>query len=192
MVKERHQVTVITGNSELKLPLDGKKIGLLQEEGIAFIVLDTGRPHPQKAVGCDESRRFARRALRQGRKLPHFDLVLASSPPLPINRPAYALSCFNKAPLILEVRAMGSFPLHAQESPLKKLLAPPLQRTVLKAYQRARSIIVTSPETAAAAAGITPGKEVHFLPLDLDFDTLFEQFNRILGSIFYRQNQETT
>lgn len=186
MVREGHQVTVITGNSELRLPLDGKKIGLLQKEGVAFVVLDTGRPHSPNASGRDESRRFARRAARQGRKLPHFDLVLASSPPQPINRPAYTLSCFNKAPLILEVREIGDLHLYAQESPLKKLLAPPLLRTAWKAYHRARSIIATSPETAAAAAGITPGKEVHLLPLELDFENLFEQFNRILGSIVYR------
>ena len=183
--KEGRQVTVITGNSGLRLPLGGKKIGLIQKEGMALIVLGRGRRRRLgSAMESNDGRNFARRALNQGRRLPHFDLILASSPPAAINRSAYLLSRYHRAPLILELGEMELLQPGAESSPLKKLLAPPLQRAALKAYSHARSLIATNPETAAEAAKLGfQDKGVHHLPLDLDFEPLFERYSQILTAI---------
>lgn len=183
--EEGRQVTVITGNSRLGLPLGGKKIGLIQKEGMALIVLDGGRRrHLSPARGNDDGRNFARRALNQGRSLPHFDLILASSPPAAINRSAYLLSRYHRAPLILELGEMEPLKFCVESSALKKLLAPPFQRAALKACSHARSIIATNPKTAAEAAKLGfPDKEIHLLPPELAFEPLFERYSQILTAI---------
>jgi hypothetical protein len=165
----------------LGLSLDQKKIGLLQKEGMALIVFNMGYPRHIAGEGRRDSLKFARRAARQGRRLPAPDLVLASTPPLAINGPAHFLSCFYKAPLVMELREAAGVPGRVEGNMLNKLLVSPLQRSAHKAFLRAESIIATSPEAAQAARELAPsGKTVHLLPDDLTPGTLFQKFGEIL------------
>lgn len=127
---------------------------------------------------------FARQAARQGRRLPHPDLVLASSPPTALAGSAYSLSSFYQVPLIMEVREIDSSFIDFRDSLLKKILFSPVRRKALKAYCGADSIIVTGPETAATAAQITgSAKEITVLSDELDFENLYRGFHRILSAI---------
>jgi len=72
----------------------------------------------------------------------------ASSPPLATAGPAYSLSCFYEVPLIMEIRKMRGSALDYRDSLWKRIFTPPEQRTALKAFSRAQSIIATSPGIA--------------------------------------------
>ncbi|HQD53138.1 MAG: glycosyltransferase [Dethiobacteria bacterium] len=184
LIQQGHQVTVITGNSELGLPLGRKKIGLLQKDGMAIVVFNLGCSQVKEGERKGINATFARRAARQGRRLPRPDLVLASSPPLATAGPAYSLSCFYEVPLIMEIRKIEAVPLDYRDSLWKRIFTPPEQRTALKAFSRAQSIIATSPGIAMTVAQITsPGKTVYVLPDELDFETLFQEFNNILTAM---------
>ena len=50
LIQQGHQVTVITGNSELGLPLGRKKIGLLQKDGMAIVVFNLGCPQVKEGA----------------------------------------------------------------------------------------------------------------------------------------------
>lgn len=151
---------------------------------MAIVVFNLGCPQTKKDEKRSVSAVFARRAGRQGLRLPRPDLVLASSPPLATTRPAYSLSCFYEVPLIMEIREIETGYLDLENSLLKKIFISPVHRTALKAYDRAESIIATSPGIAMTAAEITStGKTIHVLPDELDFETLFQEFNKILTAI---------
>lgn len=190
-VKQGHRVTVVTGNREIGLSLGRKMIGLLQKEGLAVVVFNSGYPPVKKDEGRAAAMLFARRAGRQGRRLPPPDLILASSPPLEMTAPAYTLSCFYEVPLLLEIRRMGAWHLYFKDNPLKQLFSP-VRRTAMKAYGRAEAIITGGPGAALQAAQFTqPGKTVYVLPEDLEFDSLFQQFNRIVTEMFSAKNNLT-
>lgn len=191
LVDQGHQVTVITGNSELGLSLGKKKIGLLQQNGVAIVTfnLDYNRkmkPGQKRRI----SSAFARQAARQVRRLPHSDLVIASSPPLDLAGPAYLLSSFYRVPLIMEIREIDDTFIDSRDNLLKKILYSPVRRNVLKAYCRADSIIVTSPEIAGTVAQITsPDKEITVLPDELDYRNLFQEFSKILAAINFTKEK---
>ena len=124
LIQQGHQVTVITGNSELGLPLGRKKIGLLQKDGMAIVVFNLGCPQVKEGERKGINATFARRAARQGRRLPRPDLVLASSPPLATAGPAYSLSCFYEVPLIMEIRKIEAVPLDYRDSLWKRIFTP--------------------------------------------------------------------
>ncbi|HPU01811.1 MAG: glycosyltransferase family 4 protein [Firmicutes bacterium] len=179
LVNEGHQVTVITGNSELKLPLGQKKIGLLQKDGMAIVSFNLGH--------SGESRRassfFARQAYRQGRRLPHPDLVLASSPPTAVARSACRLSNYYKVPLVLEIREIDLSIIQSPDGGLKSIISSLRRRYAQKAYLRADSIIVGSLEMAETAQIIGPAKEITILPHELDFENLYQGYRKILSAI---------
>lgn len=176
-----HRVTVITGNSRLGLSLDRKKIGLLQKKGMALIVFNIDHPLQEAGRKRGSARSFARRALLQGRRLPPADLVLASTPPAAVYRPAYALSCFYKAPLIMEIGDEAGIRRSGDENILKKLFTSSLRRAARKGFERAHSIIAISPGVAQLAEEFAPpGKTVHLLPDDLGDEALFQRFSDIL------------
>lgn len=191
MVERGHQVTVIAGNNELGLSLGRKRIGLLQVQGMAVIVLNPvhrllgGRARPYAAA------RFARRAGSLGRKLPRPDLVLASSPPQAVSRPAYALSCFYGAPLVLEIRENAGAEPGLKDSPLKQV---PFSnwRAAARACARAEAIITNGPGTAMLAAEFaSPGRTIHILSDGLDFESLFEEFEGIVAPVLQDRNSLT-
>ncbi len=167
------------------LLLGKKKVGLLQQDGMAIVTFNLGYNSRMRTW---EKRRistyFARQAARQGRRLPHPDLVLASLPPLASAGPAYSLSCFYKVPLIMELREVDSYFIDSRDSLLKKIMYFLVRRNVLKVYCRADSIIVTSPEIAALATQLTsPEKEITVLPDELDYENLFKEFTKILTAV---------
>lgn len=185
LVKQGHQVTVITANSELGLTLGQRKIGLLQQDGMAVVTFNLGcsremKPGQRRRI----SSAFARQAYRQGRRLPHPDLVLASSPPPALAWSAYRLSSFYKVPLVIEIREIDSFFIGSRDSRLKNILSSLLRHNALKAYCRADAIIVNDPEMAEEAAQLTgPAKEIAILPDELDFEKLYQGFRKILSAI---------
>lgn len=180
-----HQVTVITGNSKLELMLGKKRIGLLQEKGMAIVALNTGYSKPEQEI----RRRwiataFARQSARQGRRLPPPDLVLASLPPLALAGSARSLSSYYGVPLILEIREIADILIGSQENLLNKLFNSPICRRALKACRMADSIIVPSLEVADRAAQIlTSEKVINILPDDLDCSDLYQKFSEILTGI---------
>lgn len=184
LVKQGHQVTVITANSELGLTLGQRKIGLLQQDGMAIVTFNLGcsremKPGQRRRISSD----FARQAYRQGRRLPHPDLVLASSPPPALAWSAWKLSSFYRVPLVIEIREIDSSFIDSRNSLLKNIVFP-VRRNTLKAYCRAESIIVGGPEMAETAAQITgPAKEITILPDELDFEDLYQGFSKILTAI---------
>ena len=177
LAEQGHQVTVITGNSELGLKLGKKKIGLLQQKGTAIVVfnLDNNRRRISSV--------FARQAARQGRKLPSPDLVLASSPPLALAGTAYSLSSFYRVPFILEIRGVEDFYGESRNSILNSISCFQMRRKALKAYCQADSIMVPSPAIAFATTKITfSDKLINVLPDELDYRDLFQKFSKIMSA----------
>lgn len=166
----------------MKLALGQKRIGLLQREGMAIVVLNPGHKQlmnagPERRVSAV----FARRASRQGRNLPPPDLVLASSSSPALAGAAFSLSSFYGVPLILEVRAMERSFVDFGPGFWKRIFTSPRRRRALKAYLRADSIIVPSPEMALTVAPIPASEErVAILSDELDYSELFHEFSKIL------------
>ena len=183
---EGHQVTVITGNSELGLSLGQKRIGLQQREGMAIIALNPGG-RPKKKGQERISAAFARQAARQGRRLPPPDLVLASSPPLALAGAAFSLSSFYRVPLVLEIGGIGDSLTGSGDNLLERIFHFSVRRNALKAYCRAESIIFTSRETALAATEIfVPFGMVSALPDEGDFENTFLEFNKVMAALRLR------
>ncbi len=186
LAAEGHQVTVITGNSELRLPLGQKKIGLQQREGMAIIVLNPGGG-PVKRGQKRMSASFARQAVKQGRRLPPPDVVLVSSPPLALAGAASSLGSFYRVPIILEIGEGDDFPTGGGYNLLEKFVHYSVQRSALRAYCRAESIIFTSREAALAAAEkFVPFGMVSVLPDDGDFENTFHEFSKIVATLRLR------
>ena len=105
LVSQGHRVTVITGNSKLNLVHEGKRIGLLQTEGMAVLTSSLNyAPEMPSWQKCRALLTYARWTLRHGKNLPKPDLIFASSPPLTVALPALALARRYMVPLIFEVR----------------------------------------------------------------------------------------
>lgn len=184
-----HRVTVITGNSGVGLALNGKKLGLLQREGVAVIAFDLkDRPIMSQGQRRRRDSLFAYRAVWQGRRLPPPDVVLASSPPFSLADSAFRLSAFYGAPLILEIREMEKSLVEPESKTLRRLLQLPACRRALQVYGGADYIISPNGETAAAAAGIVaPARGSVLLDDDLGYEALFQEFSRILAMVTSRQ-----
>ncbi len=146
-----HCVYVISGNSTPAQLLGDKKIGLLQKEGLAIIVMNI--PYGSDMKPLDKGRylvAYARKALLQGRRLPRPDLIIASSPPLTAVAPAISLSRRFGAPLILEIREPWPEALIRRGALKHKTLIKLFRRLEQKAYAAAAAIVALSPAVAGS------------------------------------------
>lgn len=176
-------VTVITGSSKLNLPLGGKKIGLLQKDGMAIVVLNI--PYSQEMSlfeKCFALYRYFRRANRQGRRLPRPDVIIAASPPPTAAYAAVLLSRRYKAPLVLQIGELWPEALIRRGTLNSKFLIAQARRLEKKVYRGAAAIIAGSP-VAADTIGLiaAPARPVHILSDDLPGDVYVDRFQEILN-----------
>lgn len=185
LVSQGHQVTVITTNSRLELPLGKKKIGLLQKEGVAVVAFNLDYS-PQMKPGAKRHAfmAFARQASGQGRRLPRPDLVLASSPPLTVAMPALSLSRCYRVPLVIEIRELWPDAVVQRGTISGKTLISLSRRLEQKTYRRAARIIATCRGIAEAIRECAVDeKKISVIPAGLCGDELFAQFSRVLEGI---------
>lgn len=157
-------VTVLTGNSLLKLPLDKKKIGLLQIDGMGIIAFNI--PYYKNMNRLQKYRAlntYNRWVLLQGRRLPRPDFIIASSPPLTASIAALKLSRHHKAPLILEIWEIWPDALIQRGTLNNKAIIAQLRRWEQKVYAGASRIIAASTEIA----NLLRDKQDLFEPIDL-------------------------
>jgi len=153
LVSRGDNVTVIAGNSLLKLPLENKKICLLQKEGVAVIVLNVQYSEQMKFIAkCGADYIYARQAVLQGQRLPRPDMIVASSPPLTAAYAALLLSRRYRVPLILLIRELWPEELIKRGELNSKTLLALFRRMEEKIYRGATSIIAASAEIAEAVA----------------------------------------
>ncbi|NLI70318.1 MAG: glycosyltransferase family 4 protein [Firmicutes bacterium] len=175
LVKKGHTVTVITGNSCLKLPMGREPYRAIDVEGMEVIVLNA--PYASTMVSGQRIRSFfnyAHRARAVGRRLPRPDVVLATSTPLTVALPGIGLSRKFRVPLVFEVRDLwpeAPIQMGALRNPLAITAARMLER---KAYRRAVRIIALSPGMIAGVLQQGASVEkLEFIPnsSDLEFFT---------------------
>ncbi len=162
--------------------LGKKKVGLLQKNNVAIVVLNVDDSMVKKAASRRRlSSIFARRAAKQGRNLPAPDLLLSSMPPLALAGTASSLSSYYRIPMILELREVDDFIIGSQENLFKAAFRSLIRRRALKAYHRADSIIVPSREAAVTAERIiSADKMIALIPDELDYSDLFQKFSKVL------------
>lgn len=184
LVERGHQVTVISGNSELGLPLGNNKIGLLQQDGMAVVVFNLDGKRKGEA-GKRERRRassaFARLACRQGKRLPAPDMVLAVSPPLSTSKPALSLSRYYGVPLVMDIREAEPA-LQQSGTGLRGLLLTSLaRRLALQTFHFSAAIMTTSEDTVTL---IKENSSEHgrltVVPENVGGEELFKQFKNLL------------
>ena len=188
MVKQGYQVTVISGNAGLEFPLEKKKMGLLQQDGMAVVVFNLDGKKKRGGgmrESCRRASAFARFTGRQGRKLPRPDLLLAATPPLITLKPALALSRHYRAPLILDIREAEPI-LQQPKRGWRSLLDNCFTRRLLfAAYRCSRALIVTGAETAALIKENVPDHgEMVVVPENAGGDIIFERFVELQGEKF--------
>lgn len=187
-----YQVTVITSNSELDLPLGEKRTGLLQKEGVAIIALNPSySPFMKKGLPSRESALFARQTIKQCCNLPTPDLVLASSPPPALAGAAYRISSLYKVPLVLDVRKTDGTLLCSRNTMAERVFHSQINRNVAKAYWKASWVVVPNSETAGAAAKFMPPTgRIAVLTDELDYEELFIEYGKIFNACFHELGEE--
>ena len=183
-----HSVTVITGNSPLALPLGKKKIGLLQKDGIAVIVLNI-QYDSKMEISKKRSAllAYARQGLRQGHRLPRPGLIIASAPPLTAAYPAISLSRRYRVPWILEVRELWPEALIQRGTLNSKALISITRRLEQKAYLSAAGIIAPTTGIADAVKQSSVGTgSIHILPGELPGDEFVERFIGVAKELIHQ------
>lgn len=184
LVERGHDVTVISGNSGLGLPLGNKRIGLLQRQGMAIVAFNqSGRMKEQ--TGSKEEHRealsFARFAAGQGRRLPRPDLVLAASPPLEASKVALSLSSRYGALLVMDIREAEPSLQMEGAGRLSLFIASFRRRSALKSYVSSAAIITTGEDIADL---IRESASIHgrigVIPESAAGEELFEAFMKLL------------
>jgi hypothetical protein len=180
-----NKVTVISGNSKLDLPLGGKKIGLLQKDGLAIIVLNI--PYEQKMrfmEKCFALFRYFKRANGQGQKLPRPDIIIAASPPLTNAYAAVLLSRRYEAPLILQIGELWPEALIRRGALNNKYLIALACRLEKTIYSGTAAIIAGALVAAdTIRETTTPGRPVHILSEDLPGEVYAGRFQEIIFGV---------
>lgn len=184
LVERGHDVTVITGNSKLELPLGTKRIGLLQRQGMAIVAFNQcGRGKVQREAGEErrEASSFARFSARQGRRLPRPDLVLAALPPLALSKAALSLCKRYGVPLVMDIR--GAEPSLQMEAAgrLSRFFASFRRRAALDSYAASKAIITTGEDIAGLIKdnALIHGR-IGVIPKSAGDEELFEGFMKLL------------
>lgn len=150
LVERGHQVDLITGTSGLE-PWLGSSVHdrpqTLERDGITLhTVLDRYTQSESIRVRLAGFARYVAAAIRKGRSLGPFDVVLATSPPLPIAAGGAALARLHGAPFVFEVRdlwpeSLVAFGDLSRSNP--GILAAQVMEAA--AYRSADRIIATTP-----------------------------------------------
>jgi colanic acid biosynthesis glycosyl transferase WcaI len=179
LVSQGHQVTVITGNAGLKLPLGNRKIGLLQTSGMAVVALNLTydyRMKPFKKARLQMA--YARLASHQGRRLPRPDLICAVSPPLATTLPAVSLSRFHGAPLVLNLEELWPEAAEQRGTLRNQTLIALARRVEAKACTHAFRIFAFDRSTAEAIKDVVNVQKKVLLVRDLE--SHWQQFETVL------------
>ena len=169
LVSRGHQVTVITGNAGLKLPLGNRKIGLLQTSGMAVVALNMAYDYGMKPLKKARLQvTYARLASQQGRRLPRPDLIYAVSPPLATTLPAVSLSRFHGAPLILDLAELWPEAAERRGTLRNQTLIGLARRVELKACNYAFRIFTFDRNTAEALKDVVNVQKKVLLVRDLE------------------------
>ncbi len=184
LVEQGHQVTVISGNSELELSLGKNKIGLLQQDGMAVVAFNLDGKRKGEA-GARERRRassaFARLAGRQGRRLPRPDMVLAASPPLSTSKSALSLSRYYGVPLVMDIREAEPALNQPGVGVRGLLLTSSARRLALQTFRFSKAIITTGEEIAALIKENVPEHgRIVVIPENAGGEELFKHFIKLL------------
>lgn len=172
LVRNGHSVTMITGNSSLKLSMGREPYRTLDVEGMEVIVLNASY---NSTMETDERIRsfinYAYRAIKTGSKLQRPDVVFATSTPLSVAVPGIRLSRRFRVPMVFEVRDLwpeAPIQIGALKNPLAIKCARILER---RAYRRAKRIIALSP---GMISGIlqqgAPAEKIEFIPNASDLE----------------------
>jgi glycosyltransferase involved in cell wall biosynthesis len=117
LVQRGHEVTIITGTLGLE-PWLGPSVHdrgqTIERDGLTIVTVpdryEQTRSVLKRIVGYQ---RYVSGAIREGAKRGPFDVVLATSPPLPISVAGAALKTIHRCPLVFEVRDLWPLALIA-------------------------------------------------------------------------------
>jgi glycosyltransferase involved in cell wall biosynthesis len=165
LVERGHEVTIVTGTAGLEAWL-GKDVHArprdVARDGIRILTVPDGyRQSPSVLDRFSAFQRFVVGAIRRGRRAGPFDVVLATSPPLPIAISGMALSRIHRAPFVFEIRDLWPESL-VEFGGISERHPGILAGKVLEkaAYRAATRIIATTPgaKRRLVARGVEPGK----------------------------------
>lgn len=183
-----HEVTVFTTAAPKIIDFKGKKIGLLHEKGINFVLFNmhaTGKI----LAKCDwwKALKFARMTGRQGRKLPRPDIIFALSTPLVALLPALSLSSEYAVPLVTEIRKIWPNGTVQPNLTGNSVIFKAKQRILEKAYKQSDHIIAGEKEIAEAVktelSDSERNKKVSILPRDLQGKELIDFYDRVIAGL---------
>jgi len=108
LVERGHEVTIVTGTAALE-PWLGKGVHdrpqTVMRDGIKVMTVPDSYEQSKNVLKRLSSfQRFVTGAIRTGRKAGPVDLVLATSPPLPISVAGITLSRLHRVPMVFEIR----------------------------------------------------------------------------------------
>ncbi len=183
-----HEVTVFTTAGAKIIDFKGKKISLLQEEGINFIFFNMFASGKTLAK-CDwwGSLKFARMTGRQGSKMPRPDIIFALSSPLTALLPAISLSREYAVPLVTEIRKI--WPNGTVQPNLigSRTLFKAKQRFSEKIYKQSDHIIAGDKEIAETVntelSGKDRSKKVSIIPRDLQGKELIDFYDSVIAGL---------
>lgn len=176
LAERGHDVTLVTGTSGLE-PWLGPEVHQrpmeVVRDGIRVLtVLDRYAQSPSIRERLAGFQRYVSGAVRRASKEGPFDVVLATSPPLPISLAGIALSKLHRAPFVLEVRDLWPESLVAFGDMSRRhpgiVAARGLERL---AYRAADRIIATTPgcKRRMVAMGV-PAESIGVVVLGSDPD----------------------
>jgi len=108
LVERGHEVTLVTGTLGLE-PWLGPSVHdapqTLERDGIRLLTVpDKYEQSPSALKRLGGFQRYVTGAIRRARKEGPFDVVFATSPPLPVASAGMAMAAWHRAPLVFEIR----------------------------------------------------------------------------------------
>jgi len=183
LVLQGGELTVVTDNTRLGVSLNGKRIGLMQLDGMAVIVYNNKyNREDQRWKRFFRLLTYARWASKQGRNLPRPRLILAAAPPFSSLIPGYFLSRHYRVPLVLEVEEHWIKELVALDRVSSSTLLSLARRLEQKAYRQASRILTFSAQTEEELQryGVA-SQRIARLQKTEDMDNLYQQYIKCLG-----------
>jgi glycosyltransferase involved in cell wall biosynthesis len=176
LIEQGHQVTMVTA-ADPAFPWNGGLMRKRMQDGIIVVELKAGSADYQGGTAVAYSRRiltFAQFALASAMavlRLPHPDVVFATSTPLTIGLPGILASKYHGVPMVFEVRDLwpeAPIQMGALRHPAAVLLARWIERSI---YRRAAHIVALSPgmRDGVLDAGV-PAERVSVIPNAADLD----------------------
>lgn len=160
LLKDGHQVTMLTTSSEISEPKKEKTI-----DGINVIYVRV--PYDQKmsiAARLKSFVSFMLKSTRLAKRVRNVDLVLATSTPLTVGFPALVLKKLKKIPYIFEVRDLWPevpIQMGGLNNKILQKLAVGFEKSI---YKNAKHIVALSPGMAAGVLKYVPKEKVSMIP----------------------------